>query len=118
MPEGVNRPRRGNAVVARLARLRVSLGFGFGMLVLWLAHPTVATLAAGITVAVIGELVRVGASGHLNRSRDVTSSGPYRWFAHPLYVGSSVMGVGLAIASGNGVVAVLVVACLALRLRA
>ena len=27
------------------------------------------------------------------------SSGPYRWLAHPLYVGSSIMGVGLAIAS-------------------
>jgi protein-S-isoprenylcysteine O-methyltransferase Ste14 len=118
MAEGVNSPRPGNAVVLWLARLRVSLGFGFGMLVLWLAHPTVATLAAGIPVAVIGELLRVWASGHLNKSREVTSSGPYRWFAHPLYVGSSVMGVGLAIASGRAVVAALVVVYLAVTLTA
>jgi protein-S-isoprenylcysteine O-methyltransferase Ste14 len=118
MPEGVNNPRRGSAVVSRLARLRVSLGFVFGMLVLWLAHPTVATLAAGVPVAMMGELLRLWASGHLNKSREVTSSGPYRWFAHPLYVGSSVMGVGLAIASGRGVVAVLVVVYLAVTLTA
>ena len=30
-----------------------------------------------------------------NKAREVTSSGPYRWFAHPLYVGSSIMGAGL-----------------------
>ena len=45
--------------------------------------------------------LRIWAAGHLNKSREVTSSGPYRWFAHPLYVGSSVMGVGLALASGK-----------------
>ena len=53
------------------------------------------------SVAGVGEVLRIWAAGHLNKSREVTSSGPYRWFAHPLYVGSSVMGVGLAIASGQ-----------------
>src|ERR1700736_286754 len=118
MSGGENNPRRLNAVVSRLARLRVSLGFGFGVLALWLAHPTLATLAGGVPVAVIGELLRLWASGHLNKSREVTSSGPYRWFAHPLYVGSSVMGVGLAIASGRAVVAALVVVYLTLTLTA
>src|ERR1700730_10446533 len=118
MPKGLGNLRRGNAVVSRLARLRVSLGFAFGVLVLWLAHPTGTTLAGGIPVAILGELLRVWASGHLNKSREVTSSGPYRWFAHPLYVGSSVMGVGLAIASGSGAVAVLVVVYLAVTLMA
>jgi protein-S-isoprenylcysteine O-methyltransferase Ste14 len=118
MPGGVDHPRRGNAVVSRLARLRVSLGFAFGVLVFWLAHPTATTLAGGIPVAIIGEMLRVWASGHLNKSREVTSSGPYRWVAHPLYVGSSVMGAGLAIASGSGTVAVLVVVYLAATLTA
>lgn len=101
-----------------LARWRVSLGFVFGALVLWLAHPTTRTLALGVPVAVAGEALRVWAAGHLNKSREVTASGPYRWFAHPLYVGSSVMGAGLAIASGSILVALLIAAYLAATLTA
>jgi hypothetical protein len=69
-------------------------------------------------VALAGEAVRVWASGHLNKSREVTASGPYRWFAHPLYVGSSIMGAGLAIASGSVAVAVLIAVYLGVTLTA
>jgi hypothetical protein len=85
----------------RLARARVPLGFLFAVIVIWLAQPTGATLVAGALIALPGELLRIWAAGHLNKSREVTASGPYRWFAHPLYVGSSVMGGGLAVASGS-----------------
>jgi protein-S-isoprenylcysteine O-methyltransferase Ste14 len=98
----------GGAVVSLLARLRVSLGFVFGALVLWLAQPTKESLMLGGLFAVLGEALRIWAAGHLNKSREVTTSGPYRWVAHPLYVGSAIMGAGLAIASANGVAAVLV----------
>jgi hypothetical protein len=101
-----------------LARWRVTLGFLFGCLVLWLAQPTVTTLAAGAPIAVAGEALRVWAAGHLNKSREVTSSGPYQWFAHPLYVGSSVMGVGLAVASGSVAVAALIATYLTATLTA
>ncbi len=94
--------------VARLARLRVPLGFLSGAVVLWLAHPTWPLLAFGGVVACVGEAIRVWAAGHLEKSREVTKSGPYRWSRHPLYVGSAVMGGGVAIASGTPVVAVLV----------
>jgi len=92
----------------RLARLRVPLGFMASALVLWLAEPTRTTLAAGGTVAVAGEALRIWAAGHLNKSREVSSSGPYRYFAHPLYVGSSLMGGGVALASGSLAVAAIV----------
>ena len=72
----------------------------------WLAQPTLATLAGrGGDRAASAKRCAIWAAGHLNKSREVTSSGPYRWFAHPLYVGSSIMGVGLAIASGSAIVA-------------
>lgn len=45
-------------------------------------------------------------------------SGPYRWLAHPLYAGSSVMGVGLAIASASGIAAVLIAIYLVATLAA
>lgn len=97
------------AVVTGFARARVPLGFLCGIVALVLAAPTRTSLLAGGTVALIGELLRVWAAGHLVKSSEVTTSGPYRWFAHPLYVGSSVIGLGIGIASGRLVVAVLVV---------
>jgi protein-S-isoprenylcysteine O-methyltransferase Ste14 len=89
----------------RLARLRVPLGFAAGILVLWLARPTWSRLAAGTIVALAGETVRVWAAGHLEKSREVTRSGPYRWSRHPLYVGSALMGAGVAIAGNSAVAA-------------
>jgi protein-S-isoprenylcysteine O-methyltransferase Ste14 len=97
-----------SAAVVMLARLRVPLGFVFGAVVLWLAQPTARTLVIGTAVAVGGECLRVWASGHLNKARNVTTSGPYRWFANPLYVGSSIMGVGLSIIADHVVVTVLI----------
>ena len=92
-------------ILAALARFRVFLGFVFGALVWWGATPTPRSVWAGAAVAGIGEAIRLWAAGHLHKSREVTASGPYRWFSHPLYLGSSVMGAGLAIASGSVAVA-------------
>lgn len=101
-----------------VARLRVALGFTCGVLVFWLARPTRTTIAVGLAVAIVGEWIRFWAAGHLNKSREVTRSGPYRLMAHPLYVGSSVIGIGLAIASGRVAVAVIVAAYLTITLTA
>jgi hypothetical protein len=102
----------------RLARARVPLGFAFGIVVLWLATPTPRTLLIGLPIAIMGEALRVWAAGHLEKSREVTQSGPYRLFRHPLYVGSSVMGIGLAVAAGSIAVAALVVIYLVATLSA
>ena len=96
------------ALVVGLARLRVALGFVFGVLVLILAQPTGRSVTIGMSIAACGEAFRIWASGHLNKAREVTTSGPYRWFAHPLYLGSSVMGIGLAVACADVTVAVLI----------
>jgi hypothetical protein len=100
------------------ARWRVTLGFAFGAVVLWLARPTPASLAAGLAVAAAGEALRIWAAGHLVKSREVTSSGPYRWFAHPLYVGSSIMGAGLAVACESVPVALLIATYLGVTITA
>jgi len=101
-----------------LARFRVALGWVFAPLVFILANPSAESLLVGALVAVAGEAIRVWASGHLYKAREVTSSGPYRYFAHPLYVGSSLIGVGLGLAAANPIAMVLIVAYLALTLRA
>ena len=39
------------------------------------------------------------AAGHLEKSREVTRSGPYQWMRHPLYVGSAIIAAGVVIAA-------------------
>lgn len=102
----------------RLARWRVSLGFLFGAIVLWLATPTWPSVAAGGTVARVGEILRVWAAGHVEKSREVTRSGPYRFTRHPLYLGTCVIGVGIAIACASWVVAAIVVLYLSTTISA
>jgi protein-S-isoprenylcysteine O-methyltransferase Ste14 len=105
-------------LIQLLARWRVTLGFIFAALALWLATPTFTTLIAGAVVASAGELIRIWAAGHVEKSREVTRSGPYRFVRHPLYLGSSIIGAGIAVASGSVLVAALVVAYLATTIPA
>jgi protein-S-isoprenylcysteine O-methyltransferase Ste14 len=108
----------GTSWIRKLARARVPLGFAFGIVVLWFAGPTPRLLAIGLPIALIGEALRVWAAGHLEKSREVTRSGPYRLLRHPLYVGSSVMGIGLAVAAGSMTVTLLVLTYLVVTLSA
>ena len=101
-----------------LARRRVALGFLCGVATLVFAQPTLRSIGLGMSIAAVGELLRIWAAGHLNKSREVTASGPYRWVAHPLYVGSSIMGAGLAVACASVFVAVLIAGYLAVTLTA
>ncbi len=107
-----------HGTLARAARLRVPLGFASGVVAVWFAQPNARTLAVGAAIACVGQALRIWASGHINKSREVTASGPYRWFAHPLYVGSSVMGIGLAAASNSIAVAVLIAVYLGVTIPA
>jgi protein-S-isoprenylcysteine O-methyltransferase Ste14 len=112
------RPGKRVSLAEVLARRRVALGFLFGVVALLLAKPTRLTLEWGGAVAVSGEMLRIWAAGHLNKSREVTMSGPYRWMAHPLYAGSSIVGIGFAIASNSFVVGALVTIYLGATLTA
>ena len=96
-------------VVGFLARRRVALGAVMALAALVLARPTWNSWYAGLAVAVIGEGVRVWAAGHLEKSREVTTSGPYRWMRHPLYVGSSILALGIVIAARSYVLGALAV---------
>ena len=83
-----------------------------------LARPTPGSLVVGGAIAVVGEAIRVWASGHIEKGREVTRSGPYRFVRHPLYLGSAIIGAGFMIAAWNAWVALLVTAYLATTLLA
>jgi protein-S-isoprenylcysteine O-methyltransferase Ste14 len=86
----------------------VPLGFVCAAVAFWLARPTPISLLAGMSVAAVGELIRVWASGHIDNGREITRSGPYRHMRHPLYAGSAIMGVGFMIAARSLPAAIIV----------
>ena len=101
-----------------LARRRVALGGIVVVVTFILARPTWATWGAGLIVAIVGEALRVWAAGHLEKSREVTRSGPYRWTRHPLYAGSAVMALGVVLAARSVIAAAIAAIYMAATLTA
>ena len=112
MVDGAGRSTRVRLAEA-LARRRVPLGFLAACATLIVAQPTWDSWRAGLLVAAAGEALRVWAAGHLEKSREVTQSGPYRWTAHPLYVGSAIVALGVVIAARSAIVTAVAVAYVA-----
>jgi protein-S-isoprenylcysteine O-methyltransferase Ste14 len=52
-------------------------------------------------VAAAGEAVRIWASGHIEKTRILATGGPYAHSRNPLYFGSILMALGVAIASAS-----------------
>ena len=88
------------AAWSRIARrIRVPLGFAFAAFYLWRAQPTWMSLLIGTAIALLGVLVRALASGHVEKNRVLTMTGPYAYVRNPLYLGSIIIGIGFAIAA-------------------
>jgi protein-S-isoprenylcysteine O-methyltransferase Ste14 len=83
------------------SRFRVPLGYLAGVLVLVLAHPTLRSMVAGLVIALPGEALRIWASGHIEKTRVLATGGPYAHTRNPLYLGSFLLTLGVAVASGS-----------------
>ena len=77
------------------------LSFLFAIAYVWLAQPTVLSLAGGIPLVALGLALRAAAAGHVRKDRELTTSGPYAYTRNPLYFGSLIIGLGFAIAARN-----------------
>ena len=86
----------------RLAqRIRVPAGFVIAPLLLIVARPSINTLLIGAIVAVAGLATRAWASGYLMKNQELTTTGPYAHTRNPLYLGTLLLGTGIAISSGT-----------------
>jgi protein-S-isoprenylcysteine O-methyltransferase Ste14 len=101
-----------------LVRARVPLGFAAAAVAFFLARPSWTSWRIGFGVALVGQLVRLWASGHIDKGREITRSGPYRFARHPLYLGSALLGLGFIVAANNTAVAVLTILYLGFTLPA
>ena len=82
-------------------RVRVPLGFLFAIVYVWLARPTRTSLIAGALIMLPGLLLRGLASGHVQKDKQLTGSGPYAYTRNPLYLGSLMLAAGFAVAALN-----------------
>jgi protein-S-isoprenylcysteine O-methyltransferase Ste14 len=79
----------------------VPAGYLVGALVIVLARPSASTLAIGAVLAALGEGVRLWASGHIEKTLRLATGGPYAHTRNPLYVGSALMAIGLAVGTAS-----------------
>ena len=80
-------------------RIRVPLGFVLAVFYLWRARPSWLSVAGGAVIAAIGLLVRALASGHVQKNRELATTGPYAYVRNPLYLGSLILAAGFVLAA-------------------
>jgi hypothetical protein len=92
----------------------VRLGYPLAIIVLVLAHPTPQSILYGALVGSIGLLIRALAAGHLHKQAVLTVTGPYAYTRNPLYFGSAILTLGVAIATHSWIPALLLLGYFAL----
>jgi hypothetical protein len=72
-----------------------------GAIVIALARPRPWSLLGGLALGLLGEALRIWASGHIEKTRVLATGGPYAHTRNPLYLGSTLMAAGIALASAS-----------------
>jgi protein-S-isoprenylcysteine O-methyltransferase Ste14 len=85
-------------------RIRVPLGFAFAAVFLWLAQPTWKTMLLSLLLVAPGLWLRAYAAGYVRKNRELTRTGPYAYTRNPLYLGSTMIAFGFAVAAGSWII--------------
>ena len=91
-------------------RWRVRAGYPVAVLFWIFARPSYRLIGLGAIIAVFGLIIRGLAAGHLQKDRELATSGPYAVTRNPLYFGSALLAGGFAIAGGSWADGALVIA--------
>lgn len=91
-------------------RWRVRAGYPVAVLFWIFARPSYRSIGLGAIIAAFGLIVRGLAAGHLQKDRELATSGPYAVTRNPLYFGSALLAAGFAIAGGSWADGALVIA--------
>jgi protein-S-isoprenylcysteine O-methyltransferase Ste14 len=71
----------------------------FILLVSLTGEPEKVSLYVGTGLAILGALIRLWASGHVKKNKELATDGPYAFVRHPLYVGNILLLAGFSLAS-------------------
>ena len=80
-----------------LGYVRLVLVYIFIIILILLSKPTPPFFYIGLVFVIIGEAFRFWAAGHLIKSKELITSGPYRHTQHPLYLGRFLILTGFCI---------------------
>lgn len=82
-------------------KIRVPLGFVFGIAFLWFAprYASSERILIGGSIAFVGLLIRAWSTGHIVKNEELTTTGPYAHTRNPLYLGSFLLALGFAFAA-------------------
>ena len=89
-----------------LSRWRIEVAGAAVIPVIAFADPSRAAILECLPLLVAGVVLRTWARGHLDRG-GLTSSGPYAYIRHPLYVGSFLMGLAITLMTRHAAVPLL-----------
>lgn len=78
---------------------RQFVGIAYIFVVSFLGRTTETLFYIGLALLVVGELIRMWASGHVKKNKVLATDGPYSFVRHPLYVGNFLIMVGVALAA-------------------
>ena len=87
-------------VLHLLSRWRVEAATFAAVPALALTHPSRRAIVAYLPVLMAGIALRIWARGHFERGR-LATTGPYALVRHPLYIGSFLLGLGVALMTGR-----------------
>lgn len=62
--------------------------------ILYFARPQLRYFGAGLGIIIIGEIIRIWATGHLEKNKSLTTSGPYGYAKNPMYAGTFLIMLG------------------------
>jgi len=62
-----------------------------------IADPKLWSLLVGLGLTIAGLLLRTWACGHLEKEKELITTGPYRFTRNPLYLGNLMIGIGVVV---------------------
>lgn len=85
-----------------LGTMRVMSVYALVALLAWLSRPTPLSVTVGFVFVALGESVRFWAAGHLRKTVELITSGPYRYSRNPLYLGRLLIFTGVCVMAWMG----------------
>ena len=90
-----------NPIRVKNLRMRFLPLYAAGFVLLFWVRPTLSEYGVGVVAVLLGAAVRTWGAGHLVKTTSLTISGPYARTRHPLYVGTLLCGIGIAVMLGG-----------------
>lgn len=81
----------------RWFKLRFAIFYPFGIFMILFTNCDDKSFGFGIPFIIAGELIRLWANGYAIKSEKLTTSGPYAFVRHPLYLGTTLLAVGFIV---------------------